>query len=68
VSENLKQRHEERSAANRAQLDDEWRICTICGFKIKKSQAIAQKLKNCPRCGHGRVAGSTLPFDFRPDM
>ena len=48
------------------QLDDEVRTCR-CGWKITKSEAIRQGIKNCPRCGGNEMVGQSLDFNLTPD-
>lgn len=59
-------RMRQRLEAQKAQLSDEIRRCTRCGWQAKKSECLAQGIRACPQCGNTECVG--LSMDFKPEM
>ena len=56
-----------RVQSSLSQLSDETRMCARCGWKIRKSEAIARGIKTCPRCGGDRIVAQSMDFNLTPD-
>lgn len=57
---------EERVRSQSQQLADEVRICTRCGWKIRKSEALAAGVKACPACGNTECVAQSMDFNLDP--